>query len=370
MFAPAVPGLMREFKSTNIELGSFVVSVYVLGYAFGPLLIAPLSELYGRLYLYHACNLLFVILTVACALSSSLNMLIGFRFLAGCAGSAPLTLGGGTIADMIVQEKRGGAMSIWAMGSLIGPVIGPVAGGFLSQAKGWRWVFWVLAIAVSVTQFRCGDNAHWSNKAGAITLASLLLLRETYPPTLLERKTRRLCKETGNDKLISKLDSGLSPKDLIIRSIVRPSKLLLFSPIVLALSSFMAIAYGYLYLLFTTITEVFQGTYGFSQGTVGLTYLGIGLGSIVGLVAFGISSDLIMKKKSAKGEMKPEYRLPPMIPGAMFIPIGLFLYGWTAEKHVFWLVPIIGTMFVGLGIIAVFVSTFHPLSRLSQDYGC
>lgn len=148
MFAPGVPDVMREFHSTNIELGSFVVSVYVLGYAFGPLLIAPLSELYGRLYLYHACNVLFVIFTVACAVSSSLKMLIGFRFLAGCAGSAPLTLGGGTIADMIRQEKRGGAMSIWAMGSLIGPVIGPVAGGFLSQAKGWRWVFWILAIAV------------------------------------------------------------------------------------------------------------------------------------------------------------------------------------------------------------------------------
>lgn len=154
MFAPGVPAVMREFKSTNIELGSFVVSVYVLGYAFGPLLIAPLSELYGRLYLYHACNVLFVIFTVACAVSSNLNMLIGFRFLAGCAGSAPLTIGGGTIADLIPQEKRGGAMSIWAMGSLIGPVIGPVVGGFLSQAKGWRWVFWILAIAVGAPQLR------------------------------------------------------------------------------------------------------------------------------------------------------------------------------------------------------------------------
>lgn len=192
-------------------------------------------------------------------------------------------------------------------------------------------------------------------KAGVITIAALIVLRETYPPTLLERKASRLRKETGNDKLMSKLDSGLSPKDLFIRSIVRPTKMLFLSPIVLALSTFMAIAYGYLYLLFTTITEVFEGTYGFSQGTVGLTYLGIGVGSIMGLVAFGVSSDLIMKKKSAKGEMKPEYRLPPMIPGAMFIPIGLFWYGWTAEKHVFWLVPIIGTMFVGLGIIATFV---------------
>lgn len=149
MFAPGVPDVMAEFKTTDSTLGSFVVSVYVLGYAFGPLLIAPLSELYGRLVLYHSCNVLFVILTVACAVSSSFDMLIGFRFLAGCAGSAPLTIGGGTIADMVIQQKRGKAMSIWTMGPLIGPVIGPVAGGFLSQAKGWRWVFWIIAIAVS-----------------------------------------------------------------------------------------------------------------------------------------------------------------------------------------------------------------------------
>ena len=149
MFAPGVPEVMTEFGSNDINLSSFVVSVYVLGYAFGPIVIAPLSELYGRLPLYHVCNILFTVFTVACALSSSLKMLIAFRFLEGTFGSAPLTLGGGTIADMIIQEKRGGVMAVWAMGPLLGPVIGPVAGGFLSEAKGWRWVFWVIAIAVS-----------------------------------------------------------------------------------------------------------------------------------------------------------------------------------------------------------------------------
>lgn len=125
----------------------------------------------------------------------------------------------------------------------------------------------------------------------------------------------------------------------------------------------MAVAYGYLYLLFTTMTEVFQGTYGFSQGTVGLTYLGIGIGSFMGLAIFGVASDYILKKKSAKGEMKPEYRLPPMIPGALCIPIGMFWYGWSAEKHAFWLVPILGTMLVGLGLLATFVSTLQPITK-------
>ena len=99
-------------------------------------------------------------------------------------------------------------------------------------------------------------------------------------------------------------------------------KLLLFSPIVLALSTYMAVVYGYLYLLFTTITEVYEGQYHFGQGTVGLTYLGIGVGSLIGVIIFGIASDKILKAKSKNGEMKAEYRLPPMIPGSFVIPIG------------------------------------------------
>lgn len=200
-------------------------------------------------------------------------------------------------------------------------------------------------------------------QAGVITVAAFVFLRETYPITILKRKTERLRKETGNERLISKLDTGLTPKALFKLSIVRPIKMLLFSPIVLLLSVHMAVVYGYLYLLFTTITKVFQDNYGFSQGTVGLTYLGIGIGCLVGVISFGIASDRIMKKKSATGEMKPEYRLPPMIPGAFAIPIGLFLYGWTAAHRVFWIAPIIGTSLVGVGLLA----TFMPISTYLVD---
>lgn len=114
--------------------------------------------------------------------------------------------------------------------------------------------------------------------------------------------------------------------------------MLLLSPIVLLLSTFMAIVYGYLYLLFTTITEVYESNYGFSQGTVGLTYVGIGVGALAGVFIFGFSSDLIMKKKSSAGEMKPEYRLLPMIPGVYTVPVGrmktaLCLYFSASEAY-------------------------------------
>lgn len=346
MCAPGVPLILEEFKSTNETIGSLIVSIYILGYATGPLFIAPLSELYGRLYVYHVNNVLFIIWNVGCALSPNVEALIVFRFLAGIAGSCPLTIGGGSIADTIKQEKRGGAMAIFALGPLLGPVIGPVAGGYLSEAEGWRWIFWVVAIA-----------------GGVIAFISFIFMRETYPPVLLQRKVARLQKETNNPNLHSALASNKTHKEYFKQSLIRPTKMLFLSPIVAALSIYMAVVYGYLYLLFTTLTLVFENGYHFSQGNVGLAYLGIGVGSLIGLVVFGFLSDKIMQRMSAKGEMKPEYRLPPLIPGSMCIPIGLFIYGWTAEKNVFWIVPIIGTLFVGLGVLA----TFMPIQTYLVD---
>jgi multidrug resistance protein len=346
MVAPGVPEILHDFNTTNETIGAMVVSIYILGYALGPLFIAPMSEVYGRLITYHVNNILFVVWTIACALAPNVGSLLAFRVLAGIAGSCPITIGGGSIADLFKQEQRGGAMALFALGPLMGPVIGPVAGGYLAQAKGWRWVFWVIAIA-----------------GGVACTCSITFMRETYEPLLLQRKVNRLKKETGNQNLRSKLDSGLPVRAYFVRALVRPTKMLFLSPIVLALSIYMAVVYGYLYLLFTTLTLVFERDYGFSGGNVGLVFLGIGLGSLLGLLIFGMASDKIVKRMSAKGEMKPEYRLPPLMPGSMVIPIGLFWYGWSAEAHIHWIMPIIGTMWVGLGLLA----TFMPIQTYLVD---
>ena len=106
--------------------------------------------------------------------------------------------------------------------------------------------------------------------------------------------------------LRSKLDNGLSPKDFFLRAIIRPAKLLIFSPIVLATSIYVGIVYGYLYLLFTTFTVVFEGSYHFSSGSVGLTFMGMGVGSIMGLGVFAWSSDRMLKSKAKEAEIAAE----------------------------------------------------------------
>jgi MFS family permease len=114
--------VLKESNNTSRIYGAWVLSIYVLGFAFGPLLVAPLSELYGRLPTYHIFNTLFLVFIIACAVADSIVSLTGFRFLAGLVASCPLTLGAGTIADMITPNRRGIIVSVWTMGPLFGYV--------------------------------------------------------------------------------------------------------------------------------------------------------------------------------------------------------------------------------------------------------
>ncbi|RBR10288.1 uncharacterized protein FIESC28_09515 [Fusarium coffeatum] len=349
MFAPGVPQLMVEFGSTSSELASFCVSVYVLGFAAGPMIFAPLSELYGRQIVYHCCNVGFIVFVIACAKAPTLSSLIAFRFLSGTFGSAPITNGGGTIADMIVQEKRGAAMASFSIGPLLGPIIGPVVGGVVTDALGWRWVFWIIAIM-----------------SGALSIVFFFASEETYAPVILARKTKKLQKETGNDRLRSKLDAGLSSADYFKRGILRPFKMLAFSPICIICGIYVGLAYAYLYILFTSLTPLFMRIYHFNTVNAGLTFLGLGVGSMIGVGYFSASSDKYMKKKAAIAKeqgivdpaevMKPEHRLPPLRIGAILLPIGFFIYGWTAEYKTHWIAPILGTMVIGVGNLVIFMS--------------
>ena len=197
-------------------------------------------------------------------------------------------------------------------------------------------------------------------------MISLFVMRETYAPAILAKKVARLRKETGNNALRSKLDSGLSPRDLFLFSIVRPTKMLLFSPICFLLSAYVALVYAYLYLLFTTVTEVFERVYHFPPDLSGLAFVGIGLGSFGGQFLYTYLAGRSYRRHKARGDFKPEHRLELMRPGAFFIPLALFWYGWTVEAKVQWMCPIIATIWFGFGLLLIFVS-IHPRCFLADD---
>lgn len=344
---------MTHFNATSPSLGTFVTTIYLMGYAFGPMAIAPLSELYGRALLYKACIALAVIFHMACAVANSLGSLIAFRLLAGMAASSPLTLGPGTIADMFVSKTRGPPITAFVVGASLGQAIGPVLGGYLLPAAGWRWTFWFMALA-----------------SGVLAIAVFALMDESYPSVLLKHKTRRLRRETGNIHLRSVLEvePSQSPPDLFIRSITRPLRMLV-SPIVFLISLYVAVVYSYLYLCFTTFPRVFKDQYGFDSGRAGLATLGMGVGSLVGVAMSSAVADklsIYLAAKKSGGNLFPEYRLPTMTLGGFLVPIGLFWYAWTAEKKTHWIAPIIGTGFLGAGLLVTYVSTLFSIISSAQ----
>ncbi|UNI18384.1 hypothetical protein JDV02_004655 [Purpureocillium takamizusanense] len=334
IFAPGIPQVLDDFGSKSSMLGSFTVSIFVIGYGVGPLFLAPLSEIYGRLPVYHVCNCIFVLFSAACALAPSLPALLVLRLFAGLAGSCPLALSAGTIADVTPYKRRGMVTAWWTVGPLIGPVIGPIGGGYLIQAKGWRWSFWLMTIV-----------------AGVVFVLSLFSMRETYAYTILDRKARRLRKETGNKHLRSALDEGGSAEERLRTAITRPTKMLVCSPVILLISVLMFMFYGYFYLIFTVLPPLYEEEYGFSTGQVGLTFLGLGIGSLIATAISGLTADkLALYMNKAGGEPQPEYRLPLLVLASCIIPIGLFWIGWTADSRQHWILPIIGSSVLSIGI--------------------
>ena len=258
MCIPATPQIIHDFGSSNRLLSTILVSAWEVGEAIGPLLTAPLSEIFGRAPLYNATNIIFVVFSIACASSGNVNEMIAFRFLNGI-GDASQALNASIVGDIFLQEERGLAIAVMGFPPLVGPVAGPVIGGYLAQAAGWRWTFWLNAILGAVCE-----------------IGFLLLFRETYEPTILRRKANRVRKETKSEEWYSRHDfSKESPARILRNALVRPAMMLVKSPIVLLLAVYMSIVTGYLYILLTTLTNVFEDRYGFSEGAAGLSYLGL-----------------------------------------------------------------------------------------------
>lgn len=185
-------------------------------------------------------------------------------------------------------------------------------------------------------------------------------MRETYAPKLLSRKPDPPRKETANPRPRSSPASPppQAPYRLILRAIIRPAKMLFLSPIVFVFSLLMGLAYGLMYLLYTSISEVYENTYRFSIGLSGVAYLGAGIGTFIGLGIIMYSSDKIAVRlaKAKGGEILPEMRLPPLIWGYLPFPAGFLIFGWTTQYKVQWIVPILANGLTGIGVIFVYVS--------------
>ncbi|KAG7441627.1 MFS general substrate transporter [Guyanagaster necrorhizus] len=324
--SPALPIISDALDIPHDSiLQNMSLSIFVLAYALGPLIWGPMSELCGRLVVLQVSNIWFLVFNTICSIAKTPTQMLIFRFLAGFGGAAPQSVGGGVVGDLWSPEERGMAMSLYSLAPLVGPSTGPLVGGWIASRVRWEWVFWSVSISDAILQ-----------------IAGFIFLEETYVPELQKRKARALRKSTGNVMIRSRFEQpGRHCASVMTQGMIKPLKFLATEPIVQVFALYMAVLYGVLYLSLSSFVKVYTDQYHENTGISGLHYLAIALGSTVGgQVGARVLNRIYVRLKVKNGGIgTPEMRLPLLMVSATTLPIGLLIYGWTANARIFWLAP-------------------------------
>ncbi|GMM45541.1 hypothetical protein DAPK24_021160 [Pichia kluyveri] len=347
IFAQAVLPL-AEIYHVHYVVTTLSVTLYVLGFATGPIIWAPLSELYGRRPVLILSSFTFCCFNFAVAVSDRLESILICRFFAGCLGAAPLVVVPASFADMFGNETRGTAIVIFAMAVFVGPLLAPFIGGFIvaNHSLGWRW-----------TEFLVGILS-------AASFAFILVFEsETHHPIILVYKAREIRRKTGNWGIHAPHDEfSLTIKEIAENNLTRPLKMLFTEPILFFITLYNAFIYGMVYLFLSAYPIVFADGYGMAPGVAELPYFGLVIGQFLG-GAYCIFEERTYNRKMREsgGKVIPENRLPPMLVGGIAFPIGLLWFCWTGNYHrtVHWIVPTVSGLFTGFGLISIFVPSLN-----------
>ncbi|KAL2864466.1 MFS transporter [Aspergillus lucknowensis] len=341
VFSTATTVTAKQFN-VSTEVMTLATSLVVFGFAVGPLIWSPLSELYGRKYPLFIGYALFAIFQIPVAVAKNVETILVCRFLMGILGCSPLAVVGGAMADFWNPVDRAVAIAMFSAATFVGPVLGPIVGGFLTDSYlGWRWTAWITLIA-----------------AGSFGTVAWFVVPETYHPVLLQRRAARLRRETGNESLHAFLDNHKPTfSDIVRKYLFRPVQMLLLEPILILMTIYLALVYGILYLFFEAYPISFQEVRGWTnEGVAGLPFIGIMVGVLCGVALIIWQTKTRFARKLAKhGRVVPEERLIPMMIASVLLPAGLFWFGWTSDKNVHWAPQVIAGVPIGLGILVIFM---------------
>lgn len=350
MVTPALDQIGTQFMLAPGFSRQLVMSIFLFGFAIGPFTLAPLSAIYGRVRVLQYTNLIFLAFNTVVPFARTSTELYVFRALSGIGASAPQALGSGVLADCWSKEERGQGQAIYGLATFISPSIAPIIGTFVVGRLYWGWIFWITSFANVVVQ-----------------LLAVFFLRETYPLKILGDRAKRLRKETGNKELRSEYDDPEGGTKR--RRLVLPFIIMFTHPAVIVPSLYRAVLYGIMYLVLATFQQVWVGTYGMSKEIASLHYIALAIGFTIGLQTSQILLDWLygyLKKRNNVEEGPPEWRIPPMVVGGVAAPVGLILYGWSAQNKLFWVVPDVGVATLAYGLIISFQSA---QAYVTDSYG-
>ncbi|KAI9722945.1 MAG: hypothetical protein M1812_001394 [Candelaria pacifica] len=300
----------------------------VRSFGLGPLLWAPLSEIYGRKPAVLAPYFLAAVFSFGTATAKDIQTVMLTRFFAGLFGSAPVTNTGGVLADIWSPTQRGTAIVGYAFAVVGGPILGPIAGGAIVQSYlGWRWTEYEIT-GIMMMFFLILD---------------VLVLDESYPPVLLVYKARRLRIESGNWALHARHEEwDVSVREMVEKFLIRPFQLL-YTPICFLVAAYASFVYGILYLNLAAFPIAFQEERGWNLVVGALPFLALLIGIIIG-GALNIANSNFYNRRFIANDHRaiPEARLPPMMIGSIFFTGGLFIFGWTSDPSIPWIAYVFG----------------------------
>nr|UJH94430.1 Flu1 [Starmerella bombicola] len=336
--------VMKQFH-VGLSVAELNTSLYVLGFAMGPILWGPMSEQTGRKLPQLIGMFGLMVFAFAGATAKDFQTIVLTRFFSGILGSSSFATSPAVPADMYGSEFRGKAMSIVSLTICAGPMLAPVVGGYIVNSYlGWRWTFYILGIFASL-----------------VFTIVVLFLEESYPPKVLSARAKKIREETGNWSISAPLEAlELDTKNLIERTLSKPIKMLAVEPILLLVSLYHGFIYGILYLCLSAVPLIFTD-YGWPGGNVYLPYLAMFIGTLIVIFCNIFYFEVLYNKrlKSSGSKVLPEERLPLMMCAGVMFTIGIFLLTWSGAYKVFWFVPCLGCSFIGFGLIGIFLAAFN-----------
>lgn len=346
---------IAEQFAVSQEVAILGTTLFLLGFGLGPLLWAPLSEVYGRRLAVLTPMFAGICFSFATATAKDLQSIFITRFFGAFFASAPVTNTGGVLGDLFSPAHRGIAMAGYALAVVGGPTIGPIVSAAVVQVPslGWRWTEYLTGILQSV-----------------VLLFAIIFIDETYPPVLLVAKARRLRHESGNWALHAKFEEwDVSIAELGRKFLVRPIQLLC-TPICFLMALYASFCYGILYMQLGAIPIIFGDVRGWNLLQSELPFLAICLGSITGAALNVINQLAYNKAYHAAGDRAvPEKRLPPMMLGSVLFAVGQFITAWTAEpENAPWIVPVLGLYLMGCGFNTIFQAALNYLVDTFRMY--
>ncbi|KAK6582547.1 hypothetical protein PZA11_004955 [Diplocarpon coronariae] len=350
-YTTSMPGMMDEFNVKSESVATLGVTTYLLGLAVGSLVLAPLSEMYGRRIVYAGSLGVYCLMVLPCALATSLSEVLIVRFFGAVAGSVMIANAPGSVSDIVTENYRALAFSVWSIGPMNGPVTGPLIGGFVAEYLGWRWTNWLVMILAGVGWILC------------------LSMPETYAPILLQRKAAKVRMETGDDRWWCRYDQRLSFFEILKINLSRPFILSFTEPILWFWNAYVAIIYGILYLCFIAYPLVYTRLRGWSLGMTGLAYMGIGVGTMLAIVTEPLARRVVNshKKDPATGRAYPEASISIVCLASILCPVGQLWFSWTSVPvTIHWIWPILAGIPFGAGNTLVFI---YSSNYIAGSYG-